>query len=99
MVLLDETGRYAGIANPAAAFAEGIDPDQPVGTLATARETSLSPDMDIVAVMRSFDTFGGDELAVVGPDREVLGLLTENYVPRRYAEEVDKAQRELFGEV
>jgi CIC family chloride channel protein len=98
VVLVDATAHYAGIVNPAAAFAEGIAPDQPVGTLATALETTLSPEMDIVAIMRSFDTFGGDELAVVGPEREVLGLLTENYVRRRYAEEVDKAQRELFGE-
>jgi CIC family chloride channel protein len=28
----------------------------------------------------------------------VLGLLSEPYVRRRYAEEMDKAQRALFGE-
>ena len=32
-----------------------------------------------------------------GEDDRVLGILSEPYVRRRYAEELDKAQRELFG--
>jgi CIC family chloride channel protein len=48
--------------------------------------------------MTTFDTEGADELAVVGSDGAVLGILSESYARRRYAEELDKAQRELFGE-
>lgn len=31
-------------------------------------------------------------------DSLVLGIVTEKFVRRRYAEELDKAQRDLFGE-
>lgn len=41
---------------------------------------------------------GADELAVLADDRRVLGLVSETYVRRRSAEELEKAQRELFGE-
>jgi len=34
----------------------------------------------------------------VKEDGTVLGILSESYVRRRYADELDKAQRELFGE-
>jgi CIC family chloride channel protein len=35
---------------------------------------------------------------VVDADGRVLGLLTEAHVRRRYGEELEKSQRELFGE-
>jgi CIC family chloride channel protein len=98
VVLIDDDERYAGIANPASAFAEGVAGDAIIGTLATARDHVLPPEASIRDVMTAFDAFGGDELAVVDAQGVVLGLLSESYVQRRYAEEVDKAQRELFGE-
>ncbi len=54
--------------------------------------------MDIVEIMRRFDASGADELAVLDDDRKVLGILSESFVRRRYAEELEKSQRELFGE-
>ena len=39
--------------------------------------------------MRAFDRTGSDELAVVAGDRRVLGVLSETYVLRRYAEELN----------
>jgi len=47
-----------------------------------------------------FDTAKAEELAVVDSrqSRRVIGLLTEQYLMRRYAEELDKARRELMGE-
>ncbi len=48
--------------------------------------------------MKAFDTAATDELAVLDADGHVLGIVTETYVRRRYAEELDKAQRALFGE-
>ena len=59
---------------------------------------ALTPDMDIAAVMTNFDEARTDELAVLSADRHVLGLVSETYVRRRYTEELEKAQRELFGE-
>ena len=99
VVLIDEQERYVGIANPASAFAEGIAHDAAIGTLAIAREQVLTPNATIIDVMKTFDALGGDEMAVVDADGKVLGLLSESYVQRRYAEEMDKAQRELFGEL
>ena len=54
--------------------------------------------MDITQIMRRFDACGADELAVLDADRTVLGILSETFVRRRYAEELEKAQRALFGE-
>lgn len=48
--------------------------------------------------MTRFDASGADELAVLDGDRRVLGIPSESYVRRRYAQELEKSQRELFGE-
>jgi len=98
IVLVDAQERYAGIVQTASAFAEGVAVGDPVETLAINREEILSPDADIKTVMAAFDAAGVDEMAVVTADGTVLGILSESYVRRRYADELDKAQRELFGE-
>ena len=67
--------------------------------LAVVKDAALASDMDIAATMKRFDASGADELAVLDEERHVLGLLSEAHVRRRYAEELDKSQRELFGEV
>jgi CIC family chloride channel protein len=96
--LLDDTGRYDGVLVTADAYAENIDPLSPVEALAISRDVVLSPDMDIEAVMRLFETSGTDELAVVDEERRVLGLLAEAYVVRRYAGELERQQLDLYGE-
>ena len=97
-MLVDDADRYAGIVATAVAFAEGVDPDAPAAALAHATADMLSPEMDLGAVMKTFDAAQSDELAVLDPAGQVLGIVTEIYVHRRYAEELDKAQRDLFGE-
>ena len=69
-----------------------------VGTLAIQRKEALSADADIKSVMSAFNTAGADEMAIVAIDGSVLGVLSESHVRRRYAEEIDKSQREMFGE-
>ena len=96
--MVDVPARYVGIVPTAAAYAESLTPDSLVGAAAILREAFLSPGMNIAEVMRAFDENEADELAVVGPDRRLLGIVTEKFVRRRYAEELEKAQRELFGE-
>ena len=98
VVLVDPAGRYAGIVVPALAYAEGVDLAAPIGSLAAPQDLTLSADADIGKVMAMFDDAESDELAVVDADRHVLGVLSETFVRRRYAEELEKAQRELFGE-
>ncbi|MEG3085033.1 chloride channel protein [Sphingomonas sp. PB2P12] len=97
-VLVDAAARYAGIVQTPTAYSEGHDPQAPVGKLAINTDAALAPAMDITEVMARFDASGADELAVLDDDRHVLGLLSESFVRRRYAEELEKAQRELFGE-
>jgi len=58
----------------------------------------LRADMGITAVMRAFDAAQTDELAVVDADHRLLGLLTEAFVRRRYAEELEQKHREMLGE-
>ncbi|MFZ8528624.1 hypothetical protein ACO1NJ_14975, partial [Staphylococcus aureus] len=77
------------------AYVEGLDPAAAIGEIAINRDAALAPDMDIAAVMKRFDASGADELAVLDHDRQVLGILSESFVRRRYAEELDKAQRDL----
>ncbi|MET3826818.1 CIC family chloride channel protein [Sphingomonas sp. PvP055] len=98
VVLINATQHYAGIVQTPVAYADGLDPDAGVGTIAINAEAALSVDMDIVTVMKRFDASGADELAVLDSDRHVVGILSESYVRRRYAEELEKAQNDLFGE-
>lgn len=98
VVLIDDAGRYAGIAQTPSAYAEGLDLAIPVSQISINGDAALTPDLDIVAVMTRFDASGADELAVLDGDRRVLGILSESYVRRRYAQELEKAQRKLFGE-
>jgi len=97
-VLVDGNDHYAGIVQTPTVYAEGLDPQSPVGPLAINTDAALTPTMDIAEVMRRFDASGADELAVLDDDRQVLGILSESFVRRRYAEELEKAQRDLFGE-
>ncbi len=57
----------------------------------------LLPDMSIKEIMSRFDDTETDELAVLDADRAVLGLLSEAHATRRYAEELEKARRDLVG--
>jgi CIC family chloride channel protein len=98
VVLTGDDGRYAGIVQVASAYADGTAPDQPIGTIAIQQSEALDAAADIRRVMAAFDAAGADEMAVVAHDGRVLGVLSETYLRRRYAEELDKAQRELFGE-
>lgn len=100
VVLVDADGHYAGIVSPAAAHAlVGMDRDEaPVLELASNTGRFLDPDMDIIAMMKAFDAAQSDELAVVDADRNVQGVVTEKFVRKRYAEELENHQKELYGE-
>lgn len=98
VVLIDSEGHYAGIVQVPHAYGDGVKPDTPIGELAQNRDISLAPSSDVVSVMQRFDQTQADELAVVGADGQVLGVVSEAFVRKRYAEELDKRQRELMGE-
>jgi CIC family chloride channel protein len=98
VVLLDAEGAYAGLAPTAAAYMEGHALDERVAVLAVSKDVTLTPEMNIAEVMATFDSSQTEELAVVDPAGQVLGVLAETYVSRRYARELERVQEGLFGE-
>ncbi len=98
VALTGANGIYAGIVPVASAYAGDVDRAEQIGTMAILQSTALLPGMHIGQAMNLFDTSEADDLAVVDPEGRVLGLLTENFVRKRYAEELERAQRELYGE-
>jgi CIC family chloride channel protein len=98
VIVTDEAEHYYGLVLTADAYAATIDVEKPVADLARRCGASLRPAADIRTVMSAFEKSGGDELAVTDPDGVVLGLVTETYAARRYAEELEKTRQELTGE-
>jgi len=99
VLLVDDKGDYCGIVLTAEAWIDSQETLTPLSQLARQTEVYVRPDMDISAIMRVFEHFGVDDLAVVDEDHKLLGLLTEKYVNRRYVEELERSQREFFGEM
>lgn len=104
VIAIDGNGRYAGIVVVADAHNARAEtsPDQPrtVGGLLQCRDWVLLPSTNAQAAADLFEKSGSEELAVVDnlERRRVVGLLTEAYLLRRYAEELDKGWRDLTGE-
>ncbi|HEY5070609.1 MAG TPA: chloride channel protein [Caulobacteraceae bacterium] len=96
IVALDPAGHYAGVVRVAAIYAE-TDEKREVAASLINREDWLRPEMTIKEIMRVFDRTESDELAVLDDRGDVLGVLTEAYATRRYAEELEKARRDLVG--
>ena len=99
VIALDGNGRYAGVvlvADAHHALAHLID-DEPQTVAALLRYTDivLLPTMTAKEAAELFAASNSEELAVVdnAERRRVVGLLTEAYLLRRYAEELDKAGR------
>ncbi|UEX16635.1 chloride channel protein [Stenotrophomonas sp. SI-NJAU-1] len=97
-ILIDSEGHYAGIVQIPRLFGDGVKPEDVVGTFAENRDVALAASADVVSVMQRFDQTQADELAVVADDGQVLGVVSEAFVRKRYAEELDKRQREMMGE-
>jgi CIC family chloride channel protein len=100
IVLLDAQDRYSGMAALGEVYAPSVDEATPAADLARLSDLMLTPAMNIKQAMALFDRSEAEALAVVdSPEaRKVIGLLNETYAVRRYAEELDKSQRDLIGE-
>jgi CIC family chloride channel protein len=103
VVVLDEGGRYRGVALTTDAFAWADKPEQDArmtcADIAQWADTPLLPEMNVKQAVSIFERTESEALAVVEDmeDRNVVGLLTEGYALRRYAEELDKARQALAG--
>jgi CIC family chloride channel protein len=104
MVILSQTdGTYVGLVPTAEAHAPELDADAAtrlVRTLARWRTAVLTPALSVKEAMAVFDHAEAETLCVVDDTTSctVVGMLTETYASRRYAEELDKANRSLTGE-
>ncbi len=96
--------RYLGILIVADVYAEQAGTpeaaDAPVSRFVRYPDAVLVPSMNVKVAADMFRRAGSEELAVVGDlqSRRVVGLLTEGHLMRRYAEELEKARRDLSGE-
>lgn len=97
-VMVDGKGHYLGIVATASAYRPDLDGATPLKTLITLADATLSPETGMQAMLHMFDTHAADEMAVVDESGQVLGLVTEKHARRRYFEEIEASQRELFGE-
>lgn len=98
VVLTDSTGTYFGIVDTASAYETSLNGGDEAGSLASMKGVALEPQQHVQEAMIVFDTNGADFLAVVSDDGDVIGTLSEKFVHRRYTDEMEKAQREMFGE-
>jgi CIC family chloride channel protein len=100
VVAIDENKNYAGIVQVADAHAAEVEESAPVRSLLHHTNTVLLPTMTVKEAVAIFDKAEAEALAVVqSPDgRRVIGLLSEAYALRRYAEELESRRRELLGE-
>jgi CIC family chloride channel protein len=98
VVALDSQDRYAGIIWLSDAHAAGDE----VATVSDIlhRAPALLPQMTVKEAVAAFEAAEADALAVVDglETSRVIGLLTEQYTLRRYAEELEKRRRDLSGE-
>jgi CIC family chloride channel protein len=99
VLLTDDLGAYAGVLEVAKLYA-ATEAEAPaaVGVLAENAKTALTPEMSIKQIMEAFDQTEADELAVVDSKGQPLGMVSEAYATRRYADELEKARRDLIGE-
>ena len=96
--MTDADGHYRGIVATAVAYRPDLDDASAVSDLATLGDVSLSPATGIPEILQLFDEASADELAVVDEQGRVIGVVTEKHARRRYFDEVEASQRELFGE-
>jgi CIC family chloride channel protein len=98
VVAVDREGTYAGIIIVADAYGV-LDPDtRTIEPLLRHADIVLTPPMNVQEAARAFDRTEAEALAVVDLQRRVVGLLTEAYVLRRYADESERRRREILGE-
>jgi CIC family chloride channel protein len=101
VVVTDTDGRYAGIVLVAEIHSvPASSEDDTIQSSCRHADKMLYPSMSAQAAAKIFEKAESEELVVVdnATDRQVVGLLTEAHLFRRYAEELDKARRNLAGE-
>lgn len=103
VIVVDKANRYAGIVLVAEAHQRREVPTgEPVPTierLLKYKDKFLLPGLNAADAATMFEKANSEELAVLDNlgNRQVVGLLTEAYLLRRYASELDRRWKDLTG--
>ena len=98
LVATDSDNGYAGIITVADAYGSLDAKIQTIEPLLRNQDVALTLWMNIQEAARMFEKAEAEALAVIDANRRVVGLLTEAYVLRRYADELERRRREILGE-
>lgn len=99
IVLVDEAGRYAGLVDLPDIHAQAHRLTGRIGNFARQKDVWLVPHMNAKTAMALFDQSEADQLAVLDPETKApLGVLDENYLVRRYADQAAAAFHSAIGE-
>jgi chloride channel protein, CIC family len=103
VIATDPLGQYEGMVFVPDAYLLDAQADAgpaDLGSLARLPDQFLVPQLSGKLAAQLFEQSESEALAVVdnAANRRVIGLLTEAHLLRRYAEELDKAHRQLSGE-
>ncbi len=100
VALQDGEGRYVGLVPVAVAHSDAHPPTERIEALACNGDDILLADMNVKQAAAVFDRAQIDELVVVdhAEGRRIIGLLSEAFLLRRYADELDKARRGVAGD-
>ncbi len=104
VVVLDAQEHYAGLVLIPDLFAAELDPAKDataVGSLARQTSVALLPQWNVKKALAFFERAESETLAVVESEEApvVIGLLNEAFATRRYAEEQDKANQGVTGQL
>jgi CIC family chloride channel protein len=99
VVAVDKDNRYAGIIIVADAYATLDEKVRSIAPLLRHADTALTSWINIQEAVKAFELAEAEALAVVDAQRRVVGVLTEAYVLRRYADESERRRREALGEL
>jgi len=104
VVVLDDEDRYAGLVATAELYSAELDERKDtvkLAELARLPEVALLPSWNIKEALAVFDRAEAETLAVVESEDtgRVIGSMTEAFATRRYAEELDKANQGVMGEL
>ncbi len=99
VVMVDEAGRYAGLVDLPEIHAQAHWLTGRIGNFARQKDVWLVPLMNAKTAMALFDQSEADQLAVLDPETKApLGVLDENYLVRRYADQAAAAFHSAIGE-
>lgn len=104
VVVVDEEEQYRGIVMVAEAHNVSESEETRAKTIASLlrnQNAVLLPWMNIKEAAQRFDETESEALAVIDgmATKKVVGLLTEAHTLRRYTEELEKARRNLAGDI